>query len=520
MARLNARCLLILLSFTGLCLLTPAEAAVTGASLSCERIFDPKLQGAHLTIQSQARGSGSYSARVTVLDDTGRLVQILQQQSRNTGSSYRDFWSGHDSSGLFVRPGQYTIRFEADNRVAEQTVNVVRLGLLAMRFNDAKDNQARVRLAYHRPDPQVAGNPFPLDSAGLPWVLEASTVDAYCLDDAQGSPLPVPAKWTDVNAPPRNSRGQVLTRGRSLPVAYPHSSQPNVTVLLGSSAAHQGRKVDCGYPVDQVSIGLIIGQSGIANLRPGQSLSLDLPQLPEGIGKDSMDLEFRFVYNTGQGWRYVPGWVKTQHDCYRTVTKPQTDDGLAWVAALDLASRRGGETVKTQSQVCAKMVELVNRDLFLHYDVVSGAPAYADAPWGLENPLVSLGAFLENQRFGRTINCLDCASIVGSLARHMGSPNYVAIMGWDFDLYWIRGLGGTRFINDLFTYHGFSYHAIASIDQGRTIHDACLSIDADEHPDRAPHTDKLPSFMNYYDYRRQLSPERPIIQALGAARQR
>lgn len=494
-----------------------AEASVTSHSVLSERVFDPKLSGAQLSISSRANGSGSYSATLTIRDSQGQLVRSIFSGKRNTGQDYRDTWSGHDVRGFFVKPGAYSLRFEADGKVRENPVNVTRLGILAMRFDDAKNGQKRIPLAFHRPDANIVGNAFAVDSAGLPWILEASALGARCLDDANGLPLPVPSKWTKLSSPPRTQSGQIKTRGRALPIAYPQASKPQITMLLGSQAGHQGRAVDCGYPVQGVQIAVLLGNSYAVDLSPGKVLSLEAPQLGDGLNKQNLNLDFRFAYNAGQGWRWVPGSVKTQHDCYTTIGRPQTDDGMAWVAALDLAARRGGPSVKTQRDGSAKMVELINGDLLLRYDTFSGAPAYTDAPRGLENPSLDLGAFLDSRRFGSRVNCLDCASIVGTLARHIGSPNYVVIMGWDFRLHWIRGIGGARFIHDLFGSHSFSYHAIASYDQGGTIHDACLSVDADTRPDRSPFKEGLPRAMTYTDYRRQLTPERTPIQSIGAA---
>lgn len=496
---------------------TLADAAVTSSAVISDRVFDPKLSGARLSISSRANGSGQYSARLTLRDQRGQTVATIFSGQRSTGRDYRDSWSGHDNRGLFVQPGSYTLRFEADRVVQESPVHVTRLGILAMRFDESKDGRRRIPLAYHRPNQNVVGNSFAVDSAGLPWILEQSSLGARCLDSADGSPLPVPSKWTNLSSPPRTQSGQVKTRGRALPIAYPQGSTPKLTVLMGSQAGHQGRAVDCGYPVQGVRIAVLLGNSYALDLSPGKVIQLEAPQLGDGLNKQNLELDFRFAYNAGEGWRWVPGSIKTQHDCYTTVAAPQTDDGMAWVSALDLAVKRGGASVRTQRNASEKMVELINGDLMLRYDTFSGAPAYSDAPNGLHYPYLDLGAFLDGRRFGRVVNCLDCASIVGTLARHIGSPNYVVIMGWDFRLHWIRGIGGSRFIHDLFGTHSFSYHAIASYDQGSIIHDACLSVDADTRPDRAPFKEGLPRGMTYTDYRRQLTPVRVPIQSIGAA---
>ncbi|MDF1666783.1 MAG: hypothetical protein P1V97_33845, partial [Planctomycetota bacterium] len=343
---------------TGLLILftAVAEASVTDSSVLSERVFDPKLSGAQLSISSRANGSGSYSAKLTVRDSRGQVVRSLFSGQRSTGRDYRDSWTGHDARGFFVKPGAYSLRFEADGVVRENPVNVARLGILAMRFDAAKNGEQRIPLAFHRPDQNIVGNSFAVDSAGLPWILEASPLGARCLDDSNGLPLPLPSKWTNLSSPPRTLSGQIKTRGRALPIAYPQGSTPKLTVLLGSQAGHQGQAVDCGYPVQGVQIAILLGNSYAVDLSPGKVLSLEAPQLGDGLNKQNLSLDFKFAYNAGQGWRWVPGSVKTEHDCYTTVGRPQTDDGMAWVSALDLAARRGGPSVRTQRNASEKMV--------------------------------------------------------------------------------------------------------------------------------------------------------------------
>jgi hypothetical protein len=496
---------------------TPCQAAVTNSAVSAERVFDPKLPGASLTILSRADGSGSYSARIAVYGASGQLIRTITSTQRNTGTRYQDSWTGLDSQGRFVAPGAYTVRFSADGQSQDTTVNVVRLGVLAMRFEDGVAGNRRIRMAYHRPDRNVVGNPFAVDSAGLPWILESSSLGARCLDRADGSPLDTPAKYTDLASPPRTSSGQIMSRGRSMPLAYPQGSKPGLTLLMGSSAGDNGRAVSCGYPIQGVNIAILLGGSYDVNLSPGKVLGLELDALGSGLRKQNLNLDFRFVYNAGNGWRWVPGQIRTEHDCYTTLGPPSTSDGMAWVGALDLATRRGQSSTTNASAATANTVRLVNNDLGLVYDDRAGAPAYTDSPGGLESPYLDLGSFLDGRRLGSRVNCLDCAATVSTLNKHAGVQTYVVIIGWNFALHWIRGIGGSRFIHDLFGSHSFSYHAIASIDRGRNIHDACLSVDADSRPDRSPFQEGLPTFMDYYDYQRQLSPSRPPIQNVGLA---
>ena len=159
----------------------------------------------------------------------------------------------------------------------------------------------------------------------------------------------------------------------------------------------------------------------------------------------------------------------------------------------------------------------VNGDLGLRYDADQGAPAYTDG-WELENPQLDLDAFLDGLDNGRVVNCLDCASIVSKLAAQLGIQTQIAILGWDFRLNFLRGIGFGQFTSELFGgYHAFSYHAVATLDQGRTIDDACLELDDDARPYAAPFSARLPTGIDFNRYRQQLSPDAFRLRDLGRA---
>jgi hypothetical protein len=162
-------------------------------------------------------------------------------------------------------------------------------------------------------------------------------------------------------------------------------------------------------------------------------------------------------------------------------------------------------------------VQGVNSQFGLRYDVNYGAPAYTGG-FDLHRPTVDLDGFLQGQSNGRVVNCLDCAGLVSKLGAQAGADGHVAVMGWYFDLHWLRGIGWADFTNALFGgNHGFSYHAVVSADGGQTIHDACLSVDADVRPWSPPHTEGLPTGMPWTTYRDQLTPDPISIQDLGRA---
>jgi FlgD Ig-like domain len=464
------------LLFLGALLLT--TPAVADVSLDTPA-FDPKLEGASLGVTSSRAGSGGYSATLVVRDAQGALVRTLVDRAqRRGGATYQDSWDGRDGAGRFVAPGGYSVALAGGGSAS---VQVVRLGLVEIDFAGS----GRVPLTYHRPDRGVSGNPLPLDALGAAYTLPESNLAARCLDRSDGSPLELPALWSDTAAPPRARSGAVVRRGRSLHVAYAGGAAPRVRVRLGGSAAHGGREVSCNYPQRGLPLRIVLGQRASSAISPGDVVELESFPLGHEAGRWLLRLEFTFQAQVGGAWVTLPGRVRTSHPLF--VTMGQVPDGSpAWVGALDLALGWAQGQVDPDS-VADELVRGVNA-MGLVYDVNEGAPAYTDAPGGnLAYPIVDLGAFLDGLDNGRQVNCLDCASLVNALAHACGVESDVLILGWNFRLHYLQGIGFQDFTHSLFGgYHSFSYHAVATRDQARTVHDACLNIDGDARPDRAP----------------------------------
>ncbi|MCA8922506.1 MAG: hypothetical protein KDD82_11895 [Planctomycetes bacterium] len=505
-----------------LCAASIAPAWAQGqAALSLEsRVFDPKLAGATLRVTTRLPGSGSYGAQLTVRDAQGALVRRLAEGSRLRGRDYVDVWDGLDEAGRFVAPGDYPLRFSAGGAAREVTVHVVRLGVRAVAFSGA----GRVPLTYHRAE-AWAGSAFAVDNAGAAWTLPRSPLGVGCLDGPDGAPLELPAPWWEVDGPPRAANGSLLARGRSLPVAYQAGATPQVTATLGDAAGHGGRAVGVNFPAGR-PLRLVVegGQpaSGmLGEVRPGDRVTLDLPALGPQLGKWLLRVRFAFAYREDDGsWRRVPGGQVSEHLLYTVLAAPSARDvpgGRPWVAALDLASRWLTGDVRTQASALERIVAGVNAGLGLRYEDTQGAPAYTDG-LALESPELDLTAFLAGRANGRVVNCLDCASVVTQLGAQLGARGQVEIMGWDFRLYFLKGLGSPDFTHDLFFgQHAFSYHAVATFDGGQTIHDACLSVDDDARPWSPPFRERLPAGMPESDYRRQLSRDAFGGQAFGRA---
>ncbi|MGE0712633.1 MAG: FlgD immunoglobulin-like domain containing protein [Planctomycetota bacterium] len=493
---------------------TPTTPTTGAATLRAGLVFDPRLAGGSLAIDSTLQAAGA--ARLEVRDAAGALVREVASGSWAAGTR-REAWDGRDAQGLFVAPGSYTLRLSLGGApAASATVSVVRLGIRSIAFEGA----GRVALTWHG----AGAGRFPVDRAGPAWAIERSPLSDGCLDARDGTPLGTPAVVTDTNRPPRASDGSVLARGRSLPVAYVLGSAPQARVQLGDRAATGNAAVACNYPVAGHPIRVVVDggqavQSMSGEVLPGGESVLDLPALPQTLGKHTLRYRFRFLYQDGSTWQAIPGALESEHVLYTLVAAPGTDllpQGSPWVAALDRVSGWvAGE--RDAAGALAKVVAAVNGSQGLRYDVVMGAPAYADG-YDLEAPVLDLDAYIDGFQKGRVVNCWDCASIVNKLAAQVGARTRIAILGWNFSLHWLEGIGGSGFIHDLFGgYHEFSYHAVATVDAGASVHDACLRVDDDARPDASPFRERLPVAMPFGDYRRQLSPDSFSVQSLGQA---
>ena len=494
---------------------TPTAPTTGSATLEFARVFDPKLSGASLEINY--RLDGAASIRLEIRDGAGRLVRQVLSGQRSAGPHVAS-WDGTDASGQFVAPGSFSIRVrEGSATLASAPLSLVRLGIRALTFGGA----GRVPLTYH--DADGFGARVSVDRIGPAWTLPASALGSGCLDASSGAALRAPQRHAGLAAPPRTSSGALRTRGINLPLAYARGAQAQVEALLGDEAANGGSAVGCGYPIPGVPLRVAVeGGRSVATmngeLTAGGRSTLDLPALPNAVGKDRVRYRFRFYYRAGSAWLPVPGSQNTEHTVYTTFGRPGADmpGRRPWIKALDLAMGwAAGQT--SERGALTRVVQGVNTNFGFRYDVDAGAPAYT-AGWELHNPELDFDAFLDDQDNGRVVNCLDCASLVTKLSGQLGIQTNMVVLGWDFRLNFLRGIGWDRFTNSLFGgNHAFSYHAVASPDRGATIFDACLSIDDDARPSRAPFLERLPTGIDFDRYRQQLSPDRFRLRDLGTA---
>jgi hypothetical protein len=514
--------------------MTPALAqSAASVTLDAPPVFDPKLddgKGGHpsLTVTSATTGAGSVSATLTVQDGQGNSVRSFPASTQTAGTSWTTSWDGTSDAGTTVSPGTYVCQLAvqgASNGTAQRVVNVVRLGARSMTFQDAG---VRVPLTYHATN-GTARSYFAIDSAGDHWNLPQGP-SAGALDDGNGNPLVAPAPWAALATPPVDPSGNVLARGRAFPLAYPiNTSALHAQVTLGDTAVNgDGSTSPCNYPIQGVDIRVRAGGAPSSPIAPGSQATLEVATtLPGTLTKATLPMALNFECNDGSGWRAIPGQQTASLTLYTVLGAAQTADQSntstpdarqqAFVAALDEVVGWASQTpVATSADALALITRTVNGGKGLTYDVVSGAPAYADGDPG--TPSLAFSELLNGESRGNVVNCADCAAIVGVYSRTVGVDVQSAVLGSNFRLNYILGIGATEWKEAIFTSGGasFSFHAVATVDGGASVYDACLAVDDGPHPDQMePRVQALPLAMPFDHYMSKLTSDSFSIQELG-----
>ena len=223
----------------------------------------------------------------------------------------------------------------------------------------------------------------------------------------------------------------------------------------------------------------------------------------------------------------MPGQQTATLTVYTLLAQAQTGDQSnattadareqPFVAALDeVVGWASSAAVASPADALALVTRTVNGGKGLTYDVVSGAPAYADGDPG--TPSLAFSEFLQGEARGKTVNCADCAALVGVYSRTVGVDVQSAILVSDFRLNYIKGIGSTQWKKAIFSFGGdsFSFHAVATVDAGATIYDACLAVDDGPHPDKnETRVEALPLAMPFAHYMSKLTPDSFTISELG-----
>lgn len=423
--------------------------------------LDPLLGGPATFTVDHAEGD---AVRVEVRDAAGAVVRTLAD---GTGLVGAVSWDGRDEAGALVPVGPYTVSAAlsaagVELLTAEAEVTRVRVGV-----TEGTLGGARIPLIWH-----YAGG------RGQYW--SGGTTDATfrlaALDDGVTA-TPIPTPWADTFTPPEDPVGQ------NLPAAYAWNAVPTLTLAVGGEA-----------PGVDLSLAIPGWTTDDAAAAPGGTVTFtrDAP-LADSVGviEETLSLE----------WRADGEIVGTQAIPLRiyALLGPATFDSTEvpyqpWVAVIDPLLRAIGGTPPEAEAVTGAIVAYVYRDLELAYDTRSGASAYTwYQSWSsYDDAVFDLTAFLE-RRNGSIVNCSDCASIMDAHANMVGASLSYAIILQNFDLNYIKAIGGDDFTHCPFGGRGcgFSYHAVTTPDDAATIFDATLALDGDDDPSSSPSTELL-----------------------------
>ena len=432
------------------------EPEVVPATLAVEvaPAWDPLLESS-LAVRFIADDSGTLA--LTLSDATGTPVVT---DSLTVGDDGFADWSWEDVAGELPAQGTWFLggvftRTDGESAELVTEVEVVRLGFdQAWAEDDGGATGTRVLLTWHLSgQTQQLSAPFSQ--------LETLEADGVALDFPELTP----------------SMGRPM-EGFSQPLAYLWDSLPLLTVSLGPAAT-----------VGEEELFLAVDGWTVVTegpLVPGEPVTLqrDAP-LADSIGLVDETLRLGFEVTGEDGRTHDLGAQFLPVRFYALYDVPTVD---VWPAAIQPALTAIDGAAPVEEDVLDSLVDWVFSDLGLSYDTNWGASyytAYLSEDW--EQSHFYFSDFLE-RRFGTTVNCSDCASIMVAYASMIGVPLNYRIIGWNFQLNQILAIGGSEFSNCPFGPGGcgFSYHAVTGGLNYGAIWDATLALDGDSDPTNLP----------------------------------
>ncbi len=412
------------------------------------------------------------AVRVVLTDADGAVVRTLAD---GTAMVETVTWDGRSDAGEVQPVGTYTVEAvlvddEGLDLIASTSlVYVVRVGVLSgtLRGN-------RIPLIWHR-----GGAP------GTYWVedVDDTTFELSALDDGTAA-TPLPTLWDDLDVPPQSH----IDHG--LPAAYPYDALPQLTLAVSGEFGEAPVELSLsGWGVPQAVARATEATFGRDTaLATGPTVveeSVTLTWSVQGQEIATQPLPLRF---------------------YALLREPTFEEDGApyepWVAAIDPALRAITGVSPTDDALSAALTEWIYRDLSLSYDTDYGASYYTSySGRGYDDAEFDFSSFL-GRRNGSTVNCTDCASILEAYADMLGADLSYTIILSNFQLNYIKAIGGTDFTHCPFGPGGcgFSYHAVTTADDALTIYDATLALDGDDDPSSPPNTELLVQAIDGEEY--------------------
>ena len=398
---------------------------------------------------------------------------------------------------------------------AKATLYVARLG--ATKVGVGGGDGATVPLMYHMLNGRSFGYfPVPDTLSGTSLAHVDGEPD---LDKADGTARVFPAgPWEDLATPPTDDKGAVLESGNTLPVSLTVGTKPDLLFTIGKTAHGKGGNQPTGLATSGMPpVRLVVDgtpPSDAALVTEGGAVTIRLATSPvPAINVVDLPVKWHFEAKGADGqFALIAG--SESGAVMRFYGVLGNDQGtkspnLPWVAVVDEATRAiaGGATDAATAR--ALLVKHIYEDSGLAYDRRNGASVYTNytgGGGGWTSASFNLTAYLARSK-GKIVNCTDCASILSTFANMVGAKLHYAIIGWDFKLNAIQGIGSTSFGAPFDSgYRGFSYHAVTTPDAAATIDDATLAVDGDDDPKNAPYVKKLVQNLTGDDYLTRLSP--------------
>lgn len=239
---------------------------------------------------------------------------------------------------------------------------------------------------------------------------------------------------------------------------------------------------------------------------------LEGPRLSSsGVGRHDVRWLWQYRFGPGLSWQ---DFATSRHRIYVVLESPNgpwrqfpyalQNLQLPWTEVLDYACQwaEGTHTLDDAATSVTHAVNQLGPDVLRYGCEISAVTQYTD----LVLSLFDCTSFLELLRggFGQGpyVNCTDCSTIVSTFSNALGCDLWQARMGDGsiFELNPGLAIGRTEGWRPACGWLGFSMHEVAwkwPCTANEEVYDACVMVDADPEPTRAPHTPLLPSGLRF-----------------------
>jgi hypothetical protein len=496
-----------------------SSACTASVSIDSPSVIELRAKAPSLVFITADGGIAEDHPLKVVLTQGGKPLKTLFDKPTALGKTTVDLPADVLSPGAFGIeatlgcPASATSKTEGS---AKKDLFVVRLG--ATKVSIAGDG--RVPLMYHAVG-GTTGSYYPIDEANPVSSLAIADGEAD-LDDKSGAARAFEPPWDKLDTPPVDAMGAVLEDGATYPVALTVGSKPQLTFTLGKTAWVGSKVVPGGVDTTGLpDIRLVLdgAPKSETKITDGGTVTFTLDTAPAAnVGQYDLALSWHFEVRDGGSWKEIPGASQsTKIKVYGVLGNElgTAVPNLPWVTIVDAVTKEIGGKTKDPVEIRKMLVRFVYEDFGLSYDRKSGASAYTNyvgtggSSWTKAS--FDLSSFVKFKSpgvraKGNIVNCTDCASILSTYANMVGVKLHYAIIGWNFGLNPILGIGATTPGSPFDSGRmGFSYHAVTTPNSTTTIDDATLALDGDSDPTTAPFSKLLVQDVSGSEYLTRLS---------------